>query len=166
MGHGKTEQLQIRLAAAEKAAIQRAAARAGMDMSAWVLAKLLPHGSRLFHTLSQALAAADSDECRYVLAELNDFLSGLAPREFAAAVAERPAQPLDLYLANYLAAMIETAAHRLGVDPPAWTAEIAALEEPVFGTTLQGLRLHLLLNAPPPFRRRNIFVDSSIGDRV
>jgi hypothetical protein len=29
-----------------------------------------------------------------------------------------------------------------------------------------GLRLHLLLSAPPAFRRRNIFLDASVGDRV
>jgi len=166
MRDAKTQQLQIRLTAAEKAAIQRAAARAGMDMSAWVLARLLPQRSRPFLALSQALAGAGADERRYLLAELNDFLSGLAPRELVDAVAERPTQALDAYLANYLAAMVETAAHRVGAEPPAWTAEIAPLDEPVFGTPLRGLRLHLLLNAPPPFRRRNIFVDSSIGDRV
>lgn len=28
------------------------------------------------------------------------------------------------------------------------------------------LRLHLLTRSPPPFRRRNLFVDSSIGQRA
>ncbi len=31
---------------------------------------------------------------------------------------------------------------------------------------LAGLRLHLLRESPVPFKRRNIFIDSSIGDRV
>jgi len=35
----KTTQMQIRVSATEKAAIQRAASRAGMDMSAYVLAE-------------------------------------------------------------------------------------------------------------------------------
>lgn len=166
MRRAKTEQLQIRVTAAEKAAIQRAAARAGMDMSAWVLERLFPHRGRTFQALAKALAAADSEARRFVLADLNDFLAGLGPAEFNQAVAEPPAARLDAYPANYLAAMLETAAHRLGVLPPPWTAEIAPLEIPVFGVPLPGLRLHLLLNAPPPFRRRNVFVDSSVGDRV
>jgi uncharacterized protein (DUF1778 family) len=37
----KSEQLQIRLSRQEKAAIQRAAARAGMDMSGYVLSRVL-----------------------------------------------------------------------------------------------------------------------------
>jgi hypothetical protein len=36
----------------------------------------------------------------------------------------------------------------------------------VFGSDLQNLRLYLLTHSPPPFRRRNIFIDSTLGDRV
>ncbi|MGH7310893.1 MAG: plasmid mobilization protein, partial [Candidatus Rokuibacteriota bacterium] len=38
----KSAQLQIRVSPAEKAAIQRAARRAGLDMSAYVLTRVLP----------------------------------------------------------------------------------------------------------------------------
>ena len=38
----KSAQLQIRVSPAEKAAIERAAHRAGLDMSAYVLARVLP----------------------------------------------------------------------------------------------------------------------------
>jgi len=31
---------------------------------------------------------------------------------------------------------------------------------------LLGLRLHLLTHSPAPFRRRNIFIDASVGARV
>jgi len=31
---------------------------------------------------------------------------------------------------------------------------------------LQSLRLHLLTHSPPPFRRRNIFIDSSPDKQV
>jgi hypothetical protein len=44
--------------------------------------------------------------------------------------------------------------------------EVPPLEEPHFATTLEGLRLHLLQVSPVPFKRRNIFIDSSLGDRV
>jgi hypothetical protein len=62
--------------------------------------------------------------------------------------------------------MVETAAHRSGVTPPAWTLGVQPLGYPAFGSPLLGLRLHLLLAAPPAFKRRNLFVDSAVGDRV
>ena len=161
----KGQYLQIRVAPAEKAAIQAAAARAGMDMSSWVLERLLPPGPKRFQALVAALADA-AESRRFGLAELNDFLSGLGPRELAQAIAAAPAAVLDAYLANYVAAMVETAAHRAEVPAPPWTAEIACLTAPVFATPLAGLRLHLLLSSPPAFRRRNIFIDATIGARV
>ena len=80
--------------------------------------------------------------------------------------AELPAVALSPYWENYLAATIEHAAARKNVTPPAWTAKVRPLEEPVFGSTLRSLRLHLLINSPPAFCRRNIFIDSSVGGRV
>jgi hypothetical protein len=123
---------------------------------------------RRFREMTQAAAAhpADSSERRFAFAELNDFLAALAPGEFASAVRELPHDHADPYVANYIAAMVETAAHRNGLLPPAWTERIAPLGEPVFGTPFMSLRLHLLTAAPPAFRRRNIFIDASIGARV
>jgi hypothetical protein len=40
------------------------------------------------------------------------------------------------------------------------------LAEPYFATSLKSLREHLLVAAPIPFKRRNIFVDASVGARV
>jgi hypothetical protein len=51
-------------------------------------------------------------------------------------------------------------------DAPSWTGEVRPLEKPVFGSSLKSLRLHLLRHSPVAFRSRNIFIDSSIGDRV
>ncbi len=63
--------------------------------------------------------------------------------------------------------MVKLAAHRRDVPPPAWVRDVEPMEtEPRFATPLAGLRLHLLRTAPVPFKRRNIFIDSSIGDRV
>ncbi len=164
----KTQQLQLRVSKAEKAAIHRAAARAGMDVSAWVLGKLLPPAGPRFQELTSAVAAhaADVDERRFAFAELNDFLAALAPGEFSNAVRESPPADANPYTANYIAAMVETAAHRNRVPPPAWVERVPPLAEPVFGTPFTSLRLHLLTAAPPAFRRRNIFIDASIGARV
>ena len=102
----------------------------------------------------------------FALAELNDLLSGLSSGELRSAVEHADLIGLTPYLQNYVAAMVELAAHRRDVQPPAWVRDVAPMEEPRFATPLAGLRLHLLRTAPVPFKRRNIFIDSSIGDRV
>ena len=159
----KSAQLQIRVSPAEKAAIQRAARRAGLDMSAYVLARVLPAPARRFQDLSEA--CRDSQGARFALAELNSWLAGLSAGEIQEAVASPP-HGLTPYLANYVAAMVEYACGRHGIAPPVWTRTIAPLAEPVFGSTLMSLRLHLLTHSPAPFRRRNIFIDASVGARV
>lgn len=161
----KTQQLQIRVTAEEKAAVERAAARANLDMSAWVLRKLFPPAAKKFRVLTNALEDNPAT-ARYTLAELNDLLTGLSASAFVIAVAEPPARLSDAYLVNYVAAMVETAANLKSVRPPDWTGTVAPLPTPSFASELQSLRLHLLLAAPPAFRRRNLFVDASIGDRV
>ncbi len=99
----------------------------------------------------------------FVLAELNDLLTAAAADQFELLEAPTIGDP---YLSNYVAAMVELAAHRSGVCPPAWTSTITPLSEPVFAAPWLSLRAHLLLESPVPFRRRNIFIDSSIGARV
>ncbi|HSD53043.1 MAG TPA: DUF1778 domain-containing protein [Burkholderiales bacterium] len=159
----KSAQLQIRVSPAEKAAIQRAARRAGLDMSAYVLARVLPVPARRFQDLTEA--CRDSQGGRFALAELNSWLAGLGAGEIQEAVASPP-HGLTPYFANYVAAMVEYACGRHGIAPPAWTRTIAPLTEPAFGSTLMSLRLHLLTHSPAPFRRRNIFIDASVGARV
>jgi hypothetical protein len=161
----KTTHLQIRLSPAEKAAIQRAAQRAGMDMSAWVISRLLPPSAARFAELLTAIAADDGGE-RFALAELNTFLAGLGAGELAGATASPPPANLPAIRANYVAAMVEYACARRGIPPPAWTRAIPPLAQPLFGSELASLRLHLLTHSPPPFRRRNIFVDATVGSQV
>ena len=161
---GKSVQLQIRVSPAEKAAIQRAARRAGLGMSAYVLARALPALPRRFEALTAS--CLDAEGARFALAELNTWLADLGAGELRDAVATPLPPGLTPYLANYVAAMVEYACAQRGVAPPAWTRGIAPLAEPAFGSTLASLRLHLLTHSPPPFRRRNIFIDSSVGARV
>ena len=163
-GGARTAQLQIRVSAAQKAEIRRRARRAGLGMSAWVLRRLLPPAADTFQELASELARAEKPG--HVLAELNGLLTALGAEEIAQAVAEPPRTQLEAYRANYLAAMVELACERAGARAPAWTESVRPLEQPVFGATLDSLRLHLLTRAPPPFRRRNIFIDASVGDRV
>jgi hypothetical protein len=160
----KSAQLQIRVSPAEKAAIERAARRAGLDMSAYVLARVLPALRIRFAELTEACREPASE--RFALAELSGWLGELSRAELREAVASPPVPGLTPYLANYVAAMVEYACARRAIAPPSWTQSIAPLAEPVFGSTLMSLRLHLLTHSPPPFRRRNIFIDSSVGARV
>jgi hypothetical protein len=159
----KSEQLQIRVTRRQKAAIQRSAAQAGMDMSAYVLSRVLSSSTARFHDYAVACLGPAS---RFALAELNSFLSGLAAGDLRDAVAAPPPSALTPYLLNYITAMVEQACARRGIAVPAWTRTIVPLTEPVFASALKSLRLHLLTHSPPPFRRRNIFVDSSVGERI
>lgn len=161
----KTAQLQIRVSTAEKAAIQRAARRAGMDMSSFVLGRLLPPTGARFQELTSACGQEEALG-RFALAELNSFLAGLAGGELRDAVLAAPTARLGAIQANYIAAMVEYACARRGIEVPAWTGRIAPLASPFFGSQLASLRLYLLTHSPPPFRRRNIFIDASIGARV
>jgi hypothetical protein len=100
----------------------------------------------------------------YVLADLNDLLAGASRDQIERLSAPSIDNP---YLENYVAAMVEHAIHlKGGIRPPLWTAQVAPLSRPVFAVPWMSLRAHLLLESPVAFRRRNIFIDSSVGDRV
>lgn len=160
----KTEQLQIRVTAQQKAALKRAAKAVGADVSSYVLARLLPPERERFASLLHALTEAPA--ARYALAGLHDLLEACPPALLADTASTPPAASLSPYLQNYVAAMVELAADRKGVRPPAWTRDVVPLAVPTFASKLRSHRLHLLRAAPVPFKRRNIFVDSSVGDRV
>ncbi len=160
----KTQQLQIRVTPEQKIALKRQAHRAGQSVSTYVLARVLPAAQLRFGELLRALH--DDGERRFALAELNDLLAGLTPVELRAVVAEAELRGLSPYLQNYVAAMVEQAAQQKDVAPPAWVRDVEPLDEPHFAVPLSSLRLHLLRAAPVPFKRRNIFVDSAIGDRI
>jgi uncharacterized protein (DUF1778 family) len=162
---GRSSQLQIRVTPEQKELLKRLSRQAGQDMSAYVLSRALPDARIRFAELLEALRV--DARAGFVLAELNELLSALASGELCGAVEHADLTGLSPYLQNYVAAMVELAAHRRDVPPPAWVRDVAPMEmEPRFATPLAGLRLHLLRTAPVPFKRRNIFIDSSLGDRV
>ncbi len=160
----KSQQLQIRLTPREKAALKRLARAAGLDVSAYVLSRALPLAGRKFAAILAQLH--EDDGRRYALAELNDFLAPLSPVELREAVEHADIGKLSPFLRNYVAAMVEQASYQKRVPPPPWTAEVEPLERPWFAAPFEGLRAHLLRASPVPFKRRNIFVDAAVGDRV
>lgn len=160
----KTAQLQIRVTPQQKAALKRLARAAGCDVSTYVLSRL-PAAGR--NRVAEILRGVRSEgERRYALAELHDFLANCPPIEFTEAFEHADVGALSLFLQNYVAAMIEFAAEAKGVTPPAWLREIPPLDAPHFATPLKSLRGHLLRASPVPFKRRNLFVDASVGARV
>ena len=164
MASAKTQQLQIRVTPEQKSALARLARRAGQDVSSFVLTRALPSAAVRFGEILSEVG--DADRWRFALAELNDLLTGLAPRELETVTGGADLRGLSRYVRNYVAAMVELTAHQKGVVPPVWVSQVPPLEEPHFATSLPGLRLTLLLASPVPFKRRNIFIDSSVGDRV
>ena len=159
----KTTQLQIRISKAEKSALQHAAARAGLDLSAYVLGRVHSQPSAEFR---QAVRATVQGEASFALAEVNALLSRFTAGELREAVADGLPVSLSPYLSNYIAAMVEVACAKRGVPLPGWTRTIAPLPVPAFGSTLQSLRLHLLTHSPAAFRCRNIFIDATVDDQV
>ena len=160
----KTDQLQIRVTPFQKATLRRQARAAGVDVSSYVLSRVLPPAhDRLAEILRALGRAADR---RFAFAELSDFLAGCAPAALSQAVAGVNVSGLSAYDSNYVAAMVEHAAHQKRVSPPAWVSRVEPLDEPHFVTPMRSLRMHLLRAAPVAFKRRNIFVDASVGARV
>ena len=159
----KTAQLQIRVTPAEKAEIERSARQAGLGMSAYALGKLLPGGAAQWRGHLRDILR--SDDKRLALAALSSWLANLGAREVADAV-DAPPAGMPTYLANTVAAMVEHVCAAAGAFPPAWTRDVPPLAQPVFGSRLASLRLHLLANSPPAFRRRNLFVDTAVGGQV
>ncbi|MGH7713221.1 MAG: plasmid mobilization protein [Gemmatimonadaceae bacterium] len=160
----KTQQLQIRVTPRQKAALKRHADAAGLDVSSYVLSRMLPDEGSRFADLLRLLP--QEKQRKYALAEINDLLSACPPAAFADALAHADLTRVTPYVQNYVAAMVEQAAEQKQVAPPAWVHDIPPLEVPHFATPLVGLRMHLLRSAPVAFKRRNIFVDAGVGARV
>ena len=161
---GRSTQLQIRVTPAEKAEIARAARRAGIGMSEYVLAMALP--SQVAQWQEHLRQLVRSGGAKIALAGLSTWLAGLGARELPGAIEAPPPRELAEFHANYVAAMAELSCAARGVDAPAWTRGVPPLARPAFASELASLRLHLLAHSPAPFRRRNLFVDTAVGGQV
>lgn len=160
----KTSQLQIRVTPDQKRILQRLAREASMDVSSWVLRRVLPDEAERFQRLAAELIAPA--RIPFALAEVADFLRPLARAAFLRAVSGPPRVRIDPLTLNHLAGAIELATARHGLVPPAWTGKVRVPDTPTFGSSLKSVRLHLLTRAPVALRRRNVFMDASIDDRV
>ena len=162
--NAKTEQLQIRVTPEEKRTLRRLARKAGQRMSSYVLARVLPPASVHFAEMLGRLAR--NEDARFALAELNGLLADLPAIQFGVVLEDADLCGLSAYHQNYVVAMVDLAAERKQVAPPSWTREVRPLATPHFAVPMPRLRPHLLRASPAAFKRRNIFIDSSVGDRV
>ena len=160
----KITQLQIRVTAGEKLAIQKAAEQANLNMSSYVLAKLLPPRSREFQAMLDRLV--NSDDPSFILSEINTLLTRLKGNEITDVVSVTLPADLSEYLSNYVAAMVEYVCNQHHTKKPAWVKSVKPLKQPFFGSTINNLRLYLLTCSPAAFRRRNIFIDTTIGGQA
>jgi len=160
----KSQQLQVRVSPAQKAALKRHARLAGLDVSTYVLSRALPVAGAQVADVLHRLAGDDGH--RFALAELNDLLAALPPAAFMEAVEHVNLRGLSPFRQNYVSAMVEHAAHLKSAPAPTWVHEIDPLESPYFAVPFPRLRVHLLRSAPVAFKRRNLFVDATVGDRV
>ena len=104
---------------------------------------------------------------------LANFLDGFYAAPEAAAIAPTPPllapQKGDLGRVQdaYLAATAEELARRFSLPVPSWTAgEPRRLHRPWFASPLAALRAVLLLESPPSFRSRNLFVSENALSRA
>lgn len=163
----KSDQLQIRISTEQKRRLKQLARDAGMDVSAWVLSRTLPPENERFQELTAAVAAAATDTTRRLaLAQVADYLRPLPLGAFRRATANAPRAALAPTWLNHLAGTIELAASRRGLVPPPWTRTVPQSREPLFGSSLENVRVHLLTRSPVALRRRNLFADASLDDRV
>jgi hypothetical protein len=160
----RNTQLQIRVTAAEKAALRRRARASGVTVSAFVLARALPAPGLRLEALLPLLP--DPGRRGFAFAAIADLLVELPAGEFRAALEGLRLDGLGEEDRNWVAAMVEHAAFRKGVAPPAWTLAVAPPERPVFASPAPALRAHLLAASPAAYRRRNLFVNAGVGDRV
>lgn len=161
----KTAQLQIRVTPEQKQRIRAKADLAGEDVSQWVLRKLLPDCADELQAVIDNLARTPKSR-QYILAELHDYCLSQGSNQLDEAFALLDCSALEPLESNYVAAMIETACTQRNIAPPRWLSNIAPLSDPWFATTLKSLKVYLLTASPPAFRRRNLFIDSTLGARV
>ena len=135
-----------------------------MDLSAYVLARVNSPPAAEFAACLRG--NRELGGARLALAALHALLVRLGAGELGEAVQATPPGDMSPELENYVAAMVEQACAKAGIAPPAWTRAIEPLIRPLFASSLRSLQLYLLTHSPAVFRRRNLFVDATLGAQV
>lgn len=163
----KNSFIQIRVSTEEKELIRSRAKQAHLEMSEWILQSIIPNPQAKFLSLLARLKRVqDSKERNFVINEIAVFLHRLSSEELHRAVSNPLEVGLNNLMDNYIAAMIEQTCVAKKIIAPVWLSEKTGVAEPFFGVEFFAVRLYLLSVSPPSFRKRNIFIDASIGDLV
>ncbi len=110
-------------------------------------------------TVNEILAVPGSSELdfqRLINAFVDDFRTA-TPARRAAMIADGPSRPGKRE--GLVAAVVSALCRETGPPPPQWVGETYS-PKPYFAFPARGfaLRLRLMLESPPPFRARNVFV--------
>lgn len=138
----------------------------GKSVSEFVLERIFRGTSSLerFSDIVRTLDEAGLE--RNSLAELNDLLSTIPVADLKSILEAPRHLGASSLVRAYVASMLEQACELKTARIPPWLFRVPALPSPWFASTLGSLRMHLLLSSPPSFRKRNLFIDSSLGARV
>lgn len=116
-----------------------------------------------------AALAAQGDNFSFLL---GDFLDAFYRRPCLEALLMEPillanGSPDGAMLDAFLAAVAHDLANKQGWDAPSWTfGESRYLRRPFFPIRAAAFRATLLLESPPPFRARNLFVTANALSRA
>jgi uncharacterized protein (DUF1778 family) len=154
----KTSQLQIRVTPEQKVELKGLASSAGLNVSEYVLATVLPAHRHALADKTEAFAQAHDRPS--ALSALGAYLTGLAPSELSHAVSDIDVTELAPTLQNHVAAMVELVTRSVGLEPPGWAGRIQPQRRPHFARDLPSLRPHQMRVTPVPFKRRNLFIDT------
>jgi len=121
-------------------------------------------------TLSET--AAWSDDAEKFSFNIRDFLDEFYADPRSERLIDEPPVLREILSDNgladaYLAAIAEHLSRKFGFTPPAWAASPSRiLKEPWFAMQSHGARMLLLVESPPAFRERNIFVSADALSRA
>ena len=155
----KTSQLQIRITPEQKQALKRLAADAGLSVSKYVLATVLPSAQLEFGRRVKALHT--HPQRMVALGELRSFLADLGLGEVREAIADVDLEGLAPVLQNYAAATVEQVVKDRDLPLPSWVTRVDPLDRPHFAWPARSLWPHLMRIAPLTFKRRNVFIDAA-----
>jgi len=118
-------------------------------------------------TARELVARCHADPGHFQL-HVNEFVDefrGANLRDRVMMAADGP--PTSGPIEGLVAAVVGALCREGEADPPAWAATTRS-PEPFFVMSARGfaLRLRLMLESPPPFRARNVFVPESYLDRA
>ena len=105
------------------------------------------------------------EEPQYWCVHLMSFVDDFRYYKDVRALAE-PFAPTERKMDALLASTAESLCDELGLEPPAWLAEIPECEQPYFVGELENLKAISIVESPLRFRIRKIFVLENFLFRV